>query len=85
MPVTMDRPGIAPNRLENSDLGWEKTKQLNIGLDLGLFNQRIKVTADYFKKQTEDLLLSAGVSGLTGFSSVFQNIGEIENTGLNLV
>ncbi|MCH4822662.1 TonB-dependent receptor [Gramella lutea] len=76
-----NRPGIAPNRLENPDLGWEKTKQLNIGLDLGLFDQRINMTADYFNKQTEDLLLSAGVSGLTGFSSVFQNIGEIENTG----
>ncbi|GAA4326606.1 TonB-dependent receptor [Pontixanthobacter gangjinensis] len=76
-----NRPGIAPARLENSDLGWEKTKQLNIGLDLGFFDQRLRITADYFNKQTEDLLLSAGVSGLTGFSSVFQNIGEIENNG----
>ncbi|MFL1894214.1 SusC/RagA family TonB-linked outer membrane protein [Aquimarina sp. 2-A2] len=75
-------PGIAPNRLENSDLGWEKTKQLNVGLNLGFLNDRITLTADYFKKQTEDLLLSADVSGLTGFSSVFQNIGEIENSGL---
>jgi len=75
------RPGIAPNRLENPDLKWEKTKQLNIGLDLGLWDQRIRVTTDYYKKKTEDLLLSADVSGLTGFRSVFQNIGEIQNTG----
>ncbi|MCY2685519.1 SusC/RagA family TonB-linked outer membrane protein [Salinimicrobium sp. TH3] len=74
-------PGIAPNRLENADLGWEKTKQLNLGLDFGLFNERFSITADYFKKQTEDLLLSADVPGLTGFSSVYQNIGEIQNTG----
>ncbi|WP_194768575.1 SusC/RagA family TonB-linked outer membrane protein [Tamlana sp. I1] len=74
-------PGIAPNRLENDKLGWEKTKQFNIGLDFGMFNQRLNFTADYFNKQTEDLLLSAGVSGLTGFGSVFQNIGEIQNTG----
>ncbi|AJR04237.1 TonB-dependent receptor [Siansivirga zeaxanthinifaciens CC-SAMT-1] len=75
-------PGIAPNRLENENLGWEKTKQFNLGLDLGLFNNRISLTADYFKKETEDLLLSADVPGLTGFSSVFQNVGEIENSGL---
>ncbi|WP_445738013.1 SusC/RagA family TonB-linked outer membrane protein [Mariniflexile sp.] len=75
-------PGIAPNRLENRNLGWEKTKQLNVGIDFGLLNNRINLTADYFNKQTQDLLLSADVSGLTGFSSVFQNIGEIKNSGL---
>ncbi|WP_299211576.1 TonB-dependent receptor [uncultured Aquimarina sp.] len=75
-------PGISPNRLENPDLGWERTKQVNLGLDFGLLKERISLTADYFEKQTEDLLLSADVSGLTGFSSVFQNIGEIENKGL---
>jgi len=75
-------PGIAPNRLENENLGWEQTKQFNIGLDLGLFENRFNLTFDYFNKQTEDLLLSADVSGLTGFSSVFQNVGEIENSGL---
>ncbi|WP_339918327.1 TonB-dependent receptor [Yeosuana marina] len=75
-------PGIAPNRLENENLGWEQTRQFNIGLDLGLFKNRFNLTFDYFKKQTEDLLLSADVPGLTGFSSVFQNVGEIENSGL---
>ncbi|QLE01888.1 TonB-dependent receptor [Galbibacter sp. BG1] len=75
-------PGTAPNRLENSDLGWEQTKQFNVGVDFGMFNQRLSFTADYFNKQTEDLLLSANVSGLTGFGSVFKNIGEIQNTGL---
>lgn len=74
-------PGIAPNRLENPDLGWEKTKQFNIGLDLGLFKNRINLTVDYFNKKTDDLLLQSKVSGLTGFGNVFQNIGAIENKG----
>jgi len=74
-------PGVAPNRLENPDLGWEKTKQLDIGLDFGLFKNRINFTADYFNKQTDDLLLQAKVSGLTGFNSVYQNVGAIENKG----
>ena len=74
-------PGIAPNRLENPDLGWEKTKQLDIGLDFGMFNNRVSLTADYFNKQTTDLLLQAKVPGLTGFNSVYQNVGAIENKG----
>lgn len=74
-------PGIAPNRLENPDLGWEQTKQFNVGMDFGMYNGRLNLTVDYFNKQTEDLLLSADVPGLTGFRSVFQNIGEIENSG----
>ncbi|MCB0563718.1 MAG: TonB-dependent receptor [Phaeodactylibacter sp.] len=76
--------GISPSQLENPDLSWEKTAQLNLGIDLGLLDSRINLAADYFIKNTTDLLLNADVSGLTGFTSVFQNVGEIENKGFEI-
>jgi TonB-dependent starch-binding outer membrane protein SusC len=76
------RSGISPAQLENPDLSWEKTAQLNFGIDLGVLDDRVTLTADYFIKNTTDLLLNADVSGLTGFTSVFQNVGEIENRGI---
>ncbi len=76
--------GIGPAQLENPDLSWEKTAQLNLGIDIGLFEDRLSLTADYYVKNTTDLLLQADVSGLTGFTSVFQNVGEIENRGIEL-
>lgn len=78
------RSGISPAQLENPDLSWERTSQLNIGLDLGLLDGRISLTADYFEKNTTDLLLNADVSGLTGFTSVIQNVGAISNTGFEV-
>jgi TonB-dependent starch-binding outer membrane protein SusC len=77
-------PGIAPSRLGNPDLGWETTTQTNIGLDFGLFKNRITLTADYFDKKTDDLLLQSKVSGLSGFNSVFQNVGAIQNKGFEV-
>jgi TonB-dependent starch-binding outer membrane protein SusC len=74
-------PGIAPSRLGNPDLGWEQTTQMDIGLDFGLFKNRLSFTFDYFDKKTDDLLLQSKVSGLTGFNSVFQNVGSIQNKG----
>jgi len=74
--------GITPAQLANPDLGWEKTAQLDIGIDFALYEDRLRFTADYYIKNTTDLLLNAEVSGLTGFTSVIQNIGEIENKGL---
>lgn len=78
------RSGISPSQLENPDLSWEKTSQMNLGIDLGLLDSRFNLTADYFIKNTTDLLLNADVSGLTGFTSVIQNVGEIENKGFEV-
>jgi len=76
--------GTAPSVLENPDLSWETTTQLNVGLDLGMFNNRLSVTADYFVKDTEDLLLDADVPGSLGFSTVTSNFGQIQNKGYEL-
>jgi TonB-linked SusC/RagA family outer membrane protein len=73
--------GLAPSSLGNAILGWEKSNQLDIGIDIGLFNDRVYFIADYYKRNTRDLLLSVNVPTLTGFSTAFKNIGEMENKG----
>jgi hypothetical protein len=69
------------SRLENNSLKWESTKQFDFGFDLGLFNDRIQLTADYYDKKTTDLLLNVTLPPNTGFSSVLQNIGATTNKG----
>lgn len=73
--------GVSPQNLENKDLTWENTTQYNAGIDLGILNNSINLTADYFVKNTTDLLLLTPVSIATGFSSGWFNIGEIQNSG----
>lgn len=75
----------APTRLPNPDLKWEQTEQLNLGLDFGLLSNRINGSLDYFTKTTTDMLLNLPVPQSTGFSTILTNIGEIENSGIELV
>jgi TonB-dependent starch-binding outer membrane protein SusC len=65
----------------NPDLKWESTEQTDIGIDFALFNGRLNVTADYYYKKTTDLLMPRGLPGYTGFSSIIDNVGSIENKG----
>ena len=74
--------GIVPTALGNTDLRWETTKQINLGVDLGFFNDRIQLTIDAYRKTTSDLLLNAQLPGSSGFRSAFKNIGSVENSGL---
>lgn len=73
--------GISPQNLENKDLTWETTTQTNAGIDLGFFDNALNITADYYIKDTKDLLLLTPVSIATGFSSGWFNVGEIKNSG----
>ncbi|WP_224484106.1 SusC/RagA family TonB-linked outer membrane protein [Robertkochia aurantiaca] len=77
-------PALVPTQLSNANLSWESTSQFDVGLDLGLFNNRVSFTADYFIKNTDDLLLSRLIPGISGFPSVLDNIGEVENRGLEM-
>lgn len=70
--------------LGNGKLKWETVKQTNIGYDLGLFKDRIKLNADLYLKITDDMLLNANIPGSSGFTRVYMNIGKIENRGLEL-
>ncbi|GHB74930.1 SusC/RagA family TonB-linked outer membrane protein [Persicitalea jodogahamensis] len=77
-------PGLIPNTLSNDNLTWEKSKQTNLGLDLGLFRDRVSITADVYKDLKTDLLLAVQLPAASGFNSSTQNIGDIENKGFEL-
>jgi len=76
--------GLVPGGLGNSDLRWESTHQTDIGYDLGLFKDRVSLTVDLYRKQTNDLLLDADLPAITGYTKVFKNIGKIRNDGIEL-
>ncbi len=89
--------GYAPTTVANNNLGWEKTFQVDVGVDLGLLNNKVNIIADYYYKKTSDLLLSAIVSGTSGLAiggnvntnvdqtaSVLQNLGVVSNQGVEL-
>lgn len=77
-------PSAIPNRFGNADLRWETTGQLDMGLDIGFLNNRIRFIADVYRKTTYDLLLNANVPNSTGFSKIYKNVGRIRNQGLEL-
>ncbi len=77
-------PGLIPSSLSNVDLGWEKSKQIDIGLDLGLFSDRISLTFDAYRDRKTDLLLNVQLPAASGFNSSTQNIGDIENKGIEI-
>ena len=77
-------PGFHIANKANSQLKWETTEQIDFGLDLGFFDGRINVTADYYIKTTKDLLLRADVPGSSGFSSATLNVGKLKNKGFEL-
>lgn len=77
-------PGAFQSNLGVPDLKWETTDQLNIGFDFGILDNRIQTTIDYYEKQTSDLLLNAETALHTGFERVQQNIGKVENKGLEI-
>jgi TonB-linked SusC/RagA family outer membrane protein len=74
--------GLAQTTISNRDLTWERSNQLDIGLELGLFEDRLFFTADYYDKNTYDLLLNVPVPTSTGFATALQNIGKVNNKGV---
>jgi TonB-linked SusC/RagA family outer membrane protein len=76
--------GTSIGTLANPLLQWEKTEELDCGLDLGLFNNRISIVWDLFRKKTHDLLFNAPVPATSGYTSVTKNIGSFENKGIDL-
>jgi len=71
----------APGTRLPGDLKWETTEQKDIGLDMGFLNNRILVTADYYIKNTRDLLNNVQLPPSFGWTSTIQNIGEVQNKG----
>lgn len=73
--------GYAATTLGNKDLRWEKSRTYDIGFEIGLFRDRVSITADYYHNTTSDLLLYVPVPQVTGFASGLQNIGKVRNQG----
>jgi len=76
---------LVPSSVENRNLKWETNAQTNVGVDISLLNSRINLTADYFVRKTKDMLLYRSLPTENGIaSSIFDNIGNMTNKGLEL-
>ena len=76
--------GFAPQNLANKDLRWERSKELNLGIDFGFFKNRISGTLELYNRKTEDLILNQKLPTVSGFTQVIANVGAIENKGIEL-
>jgi TonB-linked SusC/RagA family outer membrane protein len=76
--------GFYPNKIPNPDLRWEKTSQFDVGLDFGFWDERLRFTTDYYYKETTDLIYDVAVPFVSGFGSSLQNIGSVQNEGVEL-
>ena len=76
--------GFAPQNLANKDLRWERSKELNVGIDFGFFKNRISGTFEMYNRKTEDLILNQKLPTVSGFTQVIANVGAIENKGIEL-
>jgi TonB-dependent starch-binding outer membrane protein SusC len=76
-------PGLAPSQLGNPNLSWEEARQADIALEVGFLN-RFNLTLEGYKKNTTNLLLARPLVGSSGFTTVTQNVGELENMGLEI-
>lgn len=73
---------VNPSTMANDDLGWERTRQYNLGFELGMFNNRVRLEGDFYDSQSIDLLLNVPVPTITGYSTQMQNIGKVQNRGM---
>lgn len=79
----LGRPGARPTQIANDDLTWEKTGTFNAGVDVSFWN-RLNMSVEVYHKNTTDMLLAVPVSMTSGFVSKFENIGEMQNKGLEI-
>jgi len=79
------QPSSTIARIPNPDIKWERTAQFNIGMDINVFNNRISFEGDFYYKKTYDLLLDRPIPETTGFTSVFDNIGQVSNRGVDIL
>jgi len=74
--------GASPKRLANTELTWETSEQLDLGLDARFFNGRLGLVFDWYRKTTKDLLLNVPIPPTTGFKTQLKNAGTVRNTGI---
>lgn len=76
---------LAVDRLANPNLQWEKTEAYNIGLDYGFINDRISGNIEYYVMKTHDMIMNQRLPGFSGFGSIATNLGEVQNTGFEIL
>lgn len=76
--------GIQNTVIPNPDLKWEESKTVDVGADISLFNDRVNVIADYYRRVTDNLITSLPLPRSTGFGSVLTNLGSLENKGFEI-
>lgn len=81
---SMTQVAVYNSNLANRKLKWETTQQLNAGIDIGLWKGRLTVSADFYNKETRDLLQQKNISRASGFSSMYVNQGNVLNRGFEL-
>ncbi|MBN2813820.1 MAG: SusC/RagA family TonB-linked outer membrane protein, partial [Bacteroidales bacterium] len=79
------KAGFYPFQIGNPSLQWEKTTQFDAGLDFGFFNNRLSGEIDYYVKETSNMLLNRSVPMSSGYSTIFENVGKMENKGLEII
>lgn len=77
-------PGALISQIGNPNLTWEKTLTAGVGLDAAFFNNRLRTTIDYYNKNTDNILYNVPISGLTGVTSIWRNIGQMNNRGIEV-
>lgn len=77
-------PGLLISQIGNPNLTWEETYTSGLGLDVNAFNNRARLTVDYYMKKTDNILYNVPISGLTGITSITQNIGKMSNKGIEV-
>jgi len=76
--------GASLGAIANPDLKWETSEQTDLGLDINFFNNKLSLTADYYKKVTKDLLIRPNILSSVGYSAPFVNGGNVQNQGIEL-
>ncbi len=75
-------PGLRQSSFTNDFLGWERSKMYDAGLDISLFNNRLNFAVDYYKRWNSGMLMNRQISAITGYTSAWVNLGELENKGV---
>lgn len=76
--------GVVADNLGNNNLHWESTQGLNLGLDFALLNDRISGSIDAYHTKTSDILLKRNIPVMTGFTTVYDNLGKVDNKGIEV-
>ncbi len=76
--------GLSQDNLGNPFLTWEQSKSFDFGMDVGLFNNRVFITADYYDKISSGMLFGVPVPTFTGFSQTLRNLGKLRNKGIEV-